>query len=118
MARRGPGNRRGQHVAGRFVSLPRARPAAPILRLLIWIVSEYVQWEEWWVGKAARNRRRGTARQGATAPRNRSAGGGGQGDDPRARAQAAVTRLVRGNPPGKVSLAGAYALGFGALGMA
>jgi hypothetical protein len=50
------------------------------------------------VGKAARRRR--------------------QGDDPRSRAQAAVTRLVRGNPPGKVSLAGAYALGFGALGMA
>jgi hypothetical protein len=27
-------------------------------------------------------------------------------------------RLVRGNPPGRVSLAGAYALGYGALGMA
>ena len=70
------------------------------------------------MGKAARRRRQGTGRQGAPAPRNRGADGGGQGDDPRGRAQAAVTRLVRGNPPGKVSLAGAYALGFGALGMA
>jgi len=70
------------------------------------------------VGKAARCRRQGTARQGAPASRNRRADGGGLDDDPRGRAQAAVTRLVRGNPLGKVSLAGAYALGFGALGMA
>jgi hypothetical protein len=70
------------------------------------------------VGKAARRRRQGTARQGAAGPRDRRADGGGQPDDPRARAQAAVTRLVRGNPPGRVSMAGAYALGFGALGMA
>jgi len=70
------------------------------------------------VGKAARRRRQGTGRQGGPAPRKARADGGGQGDDPRSRAQAAVTRLVRGNPPGKVSLAGAYALGFGALGMA
>jgi len=70
------------------------------------------------VGKAARRRRQGTGRQGAPAPGNRRANGGSQGDDPRGRAQDAVTRLVRGNPPGKVSLAGAYALGFGALGMA
>ncbi|HET9898961.1 MAG TPA: hypothetical protein VFQ44_28900 [Streptosporangiaceae bacterium] len=88
------------------------------MRLLVWIVSEYVLWEEQWVGKAARRRRQGTARQGATAPRSRRADGGGQGDDPRSRAQAEVTRLVRGNPPGKASLAGAYALGFAALGMA
>jgi hypothetical protein len=70
------------------------------------------------VGKAARRRRQGTGRQGAPAPRSPRADGGGLDDDPRGRAQAAVTRLVRGNPPGKVSLAGAYALGFGALGMA
>jgi hypothetical protein len=108
----GTGNRR---VAGWFASL--LPLAASILWLLIWIVSEYVPWEERWVGKAARRRRQGTARQGAAAPRSRRADGN-QGDDPRARAQAAVTRLVRGNPPGKVSLAGAYALGFGALGMA
>jgi hypothetical protein len=70
------------------------------------------------VGKAARRRRQGTGRQGAPAPRNRGADRGGQDDGPRGRAQAAVTRLVRGNVPGKVSLAGAYALGFGVLGMA
>ncbi|WP_395108130.1 hypothetical protein [Actinomadura sp. SCN-SB] len=38
--------------------------------------------------------------------------------DPRARAEAAVPRLLRLNAPGKVSLAGAYAFGYGALGMA
>jgi len=70
------------------------------------------------VGKAARRRRQDTGRQGAPAPRNPRAERGSQDDDPRGRAQAAVTRLVRGNPPGKVSLAGAYSLGFGALGMA
>jgi hypothetical protein len=70
------------------------------------------------VGKAARRRRQGTGRQGAPAPRNPRADRGSQDEDSRSRAQAAVTRLVRGNPPGKVSLAGAYALGFGALGMA
>jgi hypothetical protein len=70
------------------------------------------------VGKAARRRRQGTGRQGAAAPGKARAEGGSLDDDPRSRAQAAVTRLVRGNPPGKVSLAGAYALGFAALGMA
>jgi hypothetical protein len=70
------------------------------------------------VGKAAGHRRQGTGRRGAPMPRNRGAERGGQDDGPRGRAQAAVTRLVRGNPPGKVSLAGAYALGFGVLGMA
>ncbi len=38
--------------------------------------------------------------------------------DPRSQAEAAVTRLVRASPPGKVSLAGAYALGYGVLGLA
>ncbi len=70
------------------------------------------------MGKAARRRRQGAAWQGAAVPRSRRADGGSQSDDPRARAQAAVVRLVRGNLPGKVSLAGAYALGFGVLGMA
>jgi hypothetical protein len=70
------------------------------------------------VGKAARRRRQAAARQGAATPRDRRADGGSQGDDPRAKAEAAITRLVRGNPPGKVSLAGAYALGYAALGMA
>ena len=70
------------------------------------------------MGKAARRRRQDAGRQGAPAPRSHRADGGSIDDDPRSRTQAAVTRLVRGNPPGKVSLAGAYALGFGALGMA
>jgi hypothetical protein len=40
------------------------------------------------------------------------------GADPRAQAEAALGRLLRGNGPGRVSLAGAYALGYGALGLA
>ena|GEM_PF-6991988 len=38
--------------------------------------------------------------------------------DPQAAAQAALTRLVRANRPGRISLAGAYALGYAGLGMA
>jgi hypothetical protein len=70
------------------------------------------------MGKAARRRRQATRKPGAPVVHGRTAAGEGQKDEPRTRAQAAVTRLVRTNPPGKVSLAGAYALGFGALGMA
>ena len=70
------------------------------------------------MGRAARRRRQDMGKQGTPAVGNRRADGTGQKDDPRARAEAAITRLVRGNRPGKVSLAGAYALGFGALGMA
>lgn len=39
-------------------------------------------------------------------------------EDPRSAANAALARLVRLNAPGKVSFAGAYALGYAALGMA
>jgi hypothetical protein len=42
----------------------------------------------------------------------------GKEDDPKAQAEAALLRLVRLNPPGKISLAGAYALGYSALGLA
>jgi len=70
------------------------------------------------VGKAARRRRQGANRQGIPASGNVKADPGRRDDDLRDMAQAAVMRLVRGNPPGKVSLAGAYALGFAALGMA
>ena len=70
------------------------------------------------MGKAARRRRQDMGKQRTPAAGNRRADGTGQEDDPRGRAEAAVTRLVRGNPPGKVSLAGAYALGYAALGMA
>jgi hypothetical protein len=38
--------------------------------------------------------------------------------DPRAAAQAALARLLRANAPGRVSLAGAYALGYGGLAVA
>jgi hypothetical protein len=57
-------------------------------------------------------------KQRTLAAGNRGADGTGQKVDPRGRAEAAITRLVRGNPPGKVSLAGSYALGYAALGMA
>jgi hypothetical protein len=63
------------------------------------------------MGKASRRRRQQQAghpsRQPAPAPA-----------DPRAAAQAAMGRLLRTNAPGRVSLAGAYALGFGGLGLA
>lgn len=69
------------------------------------------------VGKAARRRRQ---HQGQPRPsaRNRTPYAVGRNDDPRSSAEAAIARLVRANPPGKVSLAGAYALGYAALGMA
>ncbi|HEV2375054.1 MAG TPA: hypothetical protein VGS19_23205 [Streptosporangiaceae bacterium] len=69
------------------------------------------------VGKAARRRRQhqpgpGAGRASRTPPARRG------GSDPRSAAETALTRLVQSNPPGKVSLAGAYALGYAALGMA
>jgi len=70
------------------------------------------------VGKGGRRRRQDSRQRGASAPRRRPLSGTGQPDDLRARAEAALERLVRLNPPGKVSLAGAYALGYGALGLA
>ena len=70
------------------------------------------------MGKGGRRRRQGRGQRGTSPSRDRPLPGTGQADDPRVRAEAAVTRLVRANPPGKVSLAGAYALGFAALGMA
>jgi len=66
------------------------------------------------VGEAAR-RRRAAAQGSGPHPATRTPN---TDTDPRAAALAAVTRLVRLNPPGRVSLAGAYALGYGALGMA
>ncbi|MFD3379974.1 MULTISPECIES: hypothetical protein [unclassified Streptomyces] len=40
------------------------------------------------------------------------------GGDPRARGEEALERLLRSNTPGKISLAGAYAWGYAALGLA
>ncbi|HEY5986005.1 MAG TPA: hypothetical protein VIV12_06400, partial [Streptosporangiaceae bacterium] len=70
------------------------------------------------MGKAARRRRQHQGQPNLSAARNRTPAASGRNDDPRSRADAALARLVRANPPGKVSLAGAYALGYAALGMA
>jgi hypothetical protein len=65
------------------------------------------------VGKAARCHRRASS-QGHRPQASPAAAR----EDLRDRAQAAIGRLVRGNPPGRVSLAGAYALGYGVIGLA
>lgn len=64
------------------------------------------------MGKAARRRRQ------AEAPARRQQVRSERGSDPTQLAEAALTRLVKTNPPGKISLAGAYALGYAALAMA
>jgi hypothetical protein len=64
------------------------------------------------MGKAARRRRQ------AEAPARRQRVRSERGSDPTKLAEAALARLVKANPPGKVSLAGAYALGYAALAMA
>jgi hypothetical protein len=64
------------------------------------------------MGKAARRRRQ----QGTPVQRRQASTG--RDADPRQLAEAALARLVKTNPPGKISLAGAYALGYGALAMA
>ena len=65
------------------------------------------------MGKAARRHR-----QASSQGRRAQASPAAAREDPRDRAQAAIGRLVRGNPPGRVSLAGAYALGYGVIGLA
>jgi hypothetical protein len=70
------------------------------------------------VGKAARRRRREPRQQDTPVARHGPERGSGGADDPRAAAEAALARLIRLNPPGKVSLAGAYALGYAVLGVA
>ena len=70
------------------------------------------------MGKGARRRRQDRGQRGPSAARSRATPSVGQADDPRTRAEASLVRLVRRNPPGKVSLAGAYVLGYAALGMA
>jgi hypothetical protein len=69
------------------------------------------------VGKAARRHRQAGSQGHRPQPRPQAAPATAR-EDPRSRAQAAITRLVRGNPPGRVSLAGAYALGYAAIGLA
>lgn len=64
------------------------------------------------MGKAARRRRQ----QGTCGPRQQVHRD--REPDPRQLAEAALARLVKTNPPGKISLAGAYALGYAALAVA
>lgn len=67
------------------------------------------------MGKAARRRRQATSSGQRRRVRRDPESGG---HDSRAAAEAAMARLVRLNPPGNVSLAGAYALGYGGLAVA
>ncbi len=69
------------------------------------------------MGKATRRHRQAGSQGHRPQPRPQTAPATAR-EDPRSRAQAAITRLVRGNPPGRVSLAGAYALGYGVIGLA
>ena len=69
------------------------------------------------MGKGARRHRQASTQGHGAQLRPRTDQAAGR-EDPRSRAQAAITRLVRGNPPGRVSLAGAYALGYGVIGLA
>jgi hypothetical protein len=64
------------------------------------------------VGKAARRRRQAASSGRGAHVRS------GRGGDPKGIAEAALARLIKMNPPGKVSLAGAYAFGYGGLAMA
>ena len=64
------------------------------------------------MGKAARRRRQGDV------PKPRAARTPGAVASPRDAAFAALARLLRANKPGRVSLAGAYALGYAGLGYA
>ena len=64
------------------------------------------------MGKAARRRRR------SDVPKPRPAATPTAVDSPRDAAFAALARLLRSNKPGRVSLAGAYALGYAGLGYA
>lgn len=67
------------------------------------------------MGKAARRHRQAGSQGRRPQPQTAAAAAR---EDPRDRAQAAITRLVKGNPPGRVSLAGAYALGYSVIGLA
>jgi hypothetical protein len=66
------------------------------------------------MGRASRNRRQAHERP----HRQRRDVRASRVVDPRAAAEGALQRLLTSNRPGRVSLAGAYALGYGGLGMA
>lgn len=63
------------------------------------------------MGKASRNKREQRTRRAVSA-------GATAGTDPRTLGEGALARLLRSNAPGRLSLAGAYAFGYGALGHA
>lgn len=66
------------------------------------------------MGKASRKKRAQRVGGALSEP----ASGSVVGDEPRARGEAALVRLLRSNAPGRLSLAGAYAVGYGMLGLA
>ncbi|MFK0101397.1 hypothetical protein [Streptomyces sp. NPDC091040] len=66
------------------------------------------------MGKASRKKQQRPARGVASEEQTGSVGAEG----PRAQSEAALSRLLRANAPGKLSLAGAYAFGYSELGMA
>lgn len=70
------------------------------------------------MAKGGRRQRHGGGQRGRPSAHHRSVSSTGGRASPRDEAEAALYRLVRANQPGKISLAGAYALGYGALGMA
>jgi hypothetical protein len=70
------------------------------------------------VGEGGRRQRQGGGQRGRSSAHRRSVSSTGGKANPRDEAESALYRLVRANQPGKISLAGAYALGYGALGMA
>jgi hypothetical protein len=70
------------------------------------------------VGEGGRRQRQGGGQRGRSSAHRRSVSSTGGKASPRDEAESALYRLVRANQPGKISLAGAYALGYGALGMA
>ncbi|WP_419667039.1 hypothetical protein [Streptomyces sp. 2-1] len=63
------------------------------------------------MGKASRKKQEQRARKASSVDVM-------DGGDPRARGEEALGRLLRSNTPGKISLAGAYAWGYAALGLA
>jgi hypothetical protein len=70
------------------------------------------------VGKGARLHRQQQGRPSSSAASRRPLPNTNQRESLRANAEASLIRLIQKNPPGKISLAGAFALGYAALGMA
>jgi tetratricopeptide (TPR) repeat protein len=69
------------------------------------------------VGKGARQRRQKQNRDAGSPRREPQVPARGRNNSQKAQAEAALSRLLEGNSPGRVSLAGAYAFGYGELGL-